>query len=382
VASEASAEAPATDESPALPAPSTPAGETPSREIDPPLPTVRPLDDELRSQIRQELLRERAVELMEKKVQEASNFMSEMGMLVNTPPDDPDHIKPEEAAERLKKYAAENGLVYVETPWLSYEELEQSEDFPIGQAQVLTAQRGIPVVQDVMQNFQRSMKYQPRRAVNPFSNSPGHFAYWITDERRDFVPEDLSDELVRDQAVKAWRESKAREKARERAEAVAAMVRASKDPMGQAIADETVTGKPGTSYLSVRPTGKFSWYRMPVVPPRDMQASMPRLTEIAGLKPLGQQFMEKVFSDLKPGDVGVAESADKSEIYVVKIGSRTPSTPEELESFRQRFLARGITPEYRTLSQLEMQRYGRNGLDELWKKHDVQIVSNRSEETP
>lgn len=357
-----------------LAAPAT--GEAGQEAADPPLPTIRPLDDALRGEIRDEILRERAAALMDAKILEAVNFMSgEVGINVNLPSEDPAHLSSEDAAAKLKEFATKNGLVYVETPWQSYDELMQSEDFPIGKARIEIGMNNVPVVDDVMRNFGRSMKYQPRNARNPFTDS--RFAYWVIDERPDFDPKDMSDELVRAAVVKAWREQKALAVARERADQIAKMLRESGDkPATEVLAEQTITGKPGTGFLTVRETGKFTWYRMPFVPPTAMRTAPPTLSQITGLETIGEEFMKKVFDGLKPGEIGTAENALKSEVYVVKVVSRTPADPEKDESFKSIFLARGVLPAYQALAQRDYLYYGKDAVEDLWKRENVRVVEN------
>jgi hypothetical protein len=365
---------------PAAPGLTAPAAEKPagSKSPDPPLPTIRPLDDALRAEIREAITRERADELMDQAIQKGIVYMTEdIGLAMNTAPDDELHLTPEAASKKLKEFAAKEGLVYVETPWLSYQELKDSEDYPIGSAYVLSGQGNQIVADEVARIFGRNQKYAQTQKATSFATR-SYYAYWVIDEKPGFEPKDMEDPIVKEQVVKIWRERQAREKARARAEELVKQLVQSDKSMSEALGETTITGKPGTGYVTIRPTGKFSWYRLPSVPPTGMrQQEPPRLTEIPSLKPLGEEFMTKVFDAMKPGDVSTADSGDKSEIYVVKVLSRNPSTPEELEAFRQRFLALGMTPAYRELAQRDFIYYGRNGIDELWKRHEVQLVDRK-----
>jgi hypothetical protein len=122
---------------------------------------------------------------------------------------------------------------------------------------------------------------------------------------------------------------------------------------------------------------------MPVVPSRSMQReAAPTLTELPGLKPLSDSFFTTVFEKLKVGEVGTASSMDKSEYYVVKVTNRTPSTPEELETFRQTFLTRGLSNEYFDLASRDWAMYGKNPIDELLKRNNVQFVDRENRNTP
>ncbi len=366
---------------PALPPPAPPTAESVAPPADPPLPTVRALDDAYRKELRDEIRRERTLELMEKKMAEVAQWTAEeIGALVKTPETDKAHLTPETAAKKLKEYAEKNKLVYVETPFLSFQELEESEDYPIGTAAATSNPQRANVVQDAFQSFGRSMTYLPRPAVSFDQQDGSHFVYWILEEKNDFEPKDMSDPIVKAQVEKAWREQKARAKAEERATALVKMAKEAAKPLQEAFAEQSVTGKTGTGFITVRPTGKFTWFRAPVVPTRSMQREAPvTVTELPGLKPLGDSFFTKVFEEMKVGDVAVANSADKSEFYVVKIVSRTPSTPEELETFRQAFISRGMNNEYFDLTGREWARYGINPINELIKSHNVQFLTRERE---
>jgi len=198
----------------------------------------------------------------------------------------------------------------------------------------------------------------------------------VTAERQPGVPEDMADEALRDRVIQSWRQVQAREVAKKRAEEIAKKVREAMKPIGETLAEETVTGKPGTGYVTVRPTGLFSWYQMPVVPPSPsmQQRAEPELTSIPGLKPLGNEFMDKVLREMKPGTIGIAECFDKSEVYVVQLTSRDPSTPEGWDMMKKMFLAHGVAPEYRTLVEDDRAIYGRNGLDALMKRENVRYA--------
>jgi hypothetical protein len=378
---------------PTLPTP--PTVTDPAKETDPPLPTVRPLDDELRAKIREELMQEKAFVLMDKAIQEAAGYMAdEVGSGIFAPSDDAKRLSPEAAAEKLKAYAKEKGLVYVETPWMSLEELDKSEDYPIGSAMVVSGAQHTSVVRDLQSSFGANQKYLVHRAVG-FADSDvptagqgrgNQYAYWMIDLKDSEVPEDMSDPIVREQVVKAWRNQQALKKAEARAEEIAKMVRESGDkPMGEVLGQQTVTGKAETAFLTVQPTGQFSWYQTAstAASPFDQRRPEPRLSDLPGLAPVGEQFMTKVFDGLKVGETGVASSAEKTEVFVVKVVSRNPSNAEGVEDLRKEFLAGGQVPEYQSLEQREMAFYGRDGLADLWRREDVEIMEstkNQNEE--
>ena len=59
---------------------------------------------------------------------------------------------------------------------------------------------------------------------------------------------------------------------------------------------------------------------------------------------------------------------------MVKVTNRTPSTPEELETFRQTFLTRGLANEYFDLASCDWAMHGKNPIEELIRKNNVQFL--------
>ena len=78
----------------------------------------------------------------------------------------------------------------------------------------------------------------------------------------------------------------------------------------------------------------------------------PEISEPSFIDKPGERFMELVFDDLKPGDVGVAPNADKSVYYVAKVVDRTPANRE---LFMKTPLFGRSTP-YEQLAAIEQQR--------------------------
>ena len=118
----------------------------------PPVAKVRPLDEILKQQIRDELLAEKTRPLVEAKINAARDYMNDLHLGVAEYLDhqkalaekngakatelSKDAMSPEEATKRLKEYVEKNGLVYAETPLLTLQELLTSEDHQVGGALV------------------------------------------------------------------------------------------------------------------------------------------------------------------------------------------------------------------------------------------------------
>ncbi|WP_145367279.1 ICP22 family protein [Maioricimonas rarisocia] len=363
------ADEPATDGAPTTPPPAA----------DPPAPPqgVRPLDAELRLEIRDRILRERTLEKMEELTEEAYAFMAnEIGFYVNASEEDPAHISPEEAARKLQEYADEHGLIYTQTPLLTFSELSTSEDYPIGQASDPSNPRSAAVATDVFSTSPQDV-YRPRRAVDVRSDS--RFSYWKTRDVAAHVPESLEEEGIREQVVEALELQQARPKARERAEALVELASDSEKPFLELMGEQTVDGREGSLFLNPREVGPFSWMRRSTaVSPNSFRPPAPEMTQIPGLNGLGNEFMDTVFNELQTDEVGIASNADQTEFYVVRIASKTPSSEDEREQFRDGFLAESPTS-FSEMEQEERREFGTNWLDRLFEKHDVRIAER---ETP
>src|SRR5690606_16425812 len=130
----------------------------------------------------------------------------------------------------------------------------------------------------------------------------------------------------------------------------------------------------------VRITGDFTWMQRPMVPPTSMQQSAPvRPSSIPGVPDVGEEFFEEVFNKLDVGQVGVAPNNDHTTYYVTKIESRDPSTPEQLEAMRKRFLSEGMQVNgYSSLLQDSLRENSINWLQQLFEEHEV-VIMNRDQ---
>jgi len=79
---------------------------------------------------------------------------------------------------------------------------------------------------------------------------------------------------------------------------------------------------------------------------------------------------------MQPGDVKVLPNRDKSAYYVVKILNRTPSTPEELEAFRENFIKAGMQQPYGNLAQRTLSRYSTDWFNDFFEQYEVVILND------
>lgn len=327
-----------------LPSPGASSGKEPVR--------YRELDDDLREQIREEMLRDRAYEKMGEARDKAWQKMNELA----TRYQDAEESKREAAAaaiaEELKEYAVNYGLTYVETDLMSEMEMQTSAKEQIGAA-VLTTDtplqfQSTSVVDDLFpRGGQSGPMYAPQRADSRLRSQ--RYAYWKIQDVPQHVPE-WKDEGIKDQALGAWKLDKARVMARQRAEALLELAKKNPHDLAAALTGQTVTGDPGSESVVIKETPRFSWLTTQSTTPFDFglgDLMPPRLSFVDGVDQPGDDFMQTVFSDLKVGDVGIAANFPRTVIYLVQVRERDAAepAPEGVEGYqtadelRSKFLA-------------------------------------------
>lgn len=345
-----------------------------------PQPAVPLLDEALKETIRKQLQDERVNKKLEEIANAASIYVQDnIGRFVFAVEDDPEKITPATATERAEKYAADQGLHYEETPLLSQQELVQSEDYRVGMAYL-----AMPGQQNVIAGavFQTGAQDRYRPMIARSDETQSWYVVWKLDEQDDPEPK-LSDERVKEQVVKTWRELQAREKAQMRAAELAQLARDSGKDLSEALAEQHVTSSADSPLVTVLNTGEFYWKSVPGLPrpgPYSFQGP-PQLSSPAGVEKAGPAFMQTVFDELGVGDVGVAPNADRSVFYVAKVVSRTPSKPEELEELRKKFMEEPLfeglfnfPSVYQQLAVREVQENGRNWVTQLWDRHKAVMI--------
>ncbi len=347
----------------------------------------KPLDDELKGIIRDQLLDERTREAMRERINRARALMTELGLRLQAPPSEEERITPEDVARSLKKFAEENGLKYFETGLVSREELENSTTYDIGRATEPVdnpfARNQAPRVIDILfeeQTGDESRLYTP--FVADFQMDK-RYAYWKTEDVPSHVPE-FAD--VKDEVLRQWKLVQARPRAQKRAEELADAVRKALEEgksMAEALAGQTVTGEPGSLELDVTTTPPFSWLETdePTSFPNLLGGGPPRLSTIPNIEKPGEEFMRVVFDRLNNGEVGVAPNLEKTIFYVVRVHHRTPSTPEGVEELRRQLLSErtrlfgggffgGATP-YDYLANRRISRVEQRWREELFARYEV-----------
>ena len=289
-----------------------------------PGPKYRELNDELKLEIREAILRERAFELITLELDKAHDYMIKLGLDYDTTIDPEKKAdKAKAVTEQLKEYAQAHKLEFKETADLSYEDLLSQ---PIGSA--IEGKGRSPVVEEVFARVDngeaRIPLFSPRRADSKPSNEA--FAYWKTAQRPDQMS-DIKDEAVRAKVISAWKFDQARSIAEKRAREMVAKVKAEGNDLPAALAAETVTGDKEAPVISVIPTDDFTWLSTKNSVPGN--PSPPSISIIPLLDDIGEKFMQTVFDELNDGDVGFATDEPRSVLYVVKVLNRETGNDDQ-----------------------------------------------------
>ncbi|MGE3313556.1 MAG: hypothetical protein AB7O26_00480 [Planctomycetaceae bacterium] len=354
--SEPKPDAPSVPEAPAAPAaPAAPEAKKPVA-AERPRPEFRPLDNDLKEEIREQILQERARAEQKSRIEAAYQFMASLEQRYSSALNDlPGELTVEqrvaeytkrvneklpELKQELEKYATEHKLKYVETKPLSARELyEAEEEYPIGRATEPVDNefaRNEPT--STIETLFRAMPDQLLAPAIATDASSNWYVFWKIEDIAQHVPK-LDDPGVREQVIAAWKLNSARPKAEERAKALAELIRKAEGGTTEALKGQTVNGKPDGPAVSVIPTTPVSWLRVSTVPSTGMMPNrQPELSEIPGVEKPDNDFMKTVFESMKVGDVNVLPNADRTVYYVVKVKSRTPAEPSDIAAHRQAFL--------------------------------------------
>jgi len=354
----------------------------------------RELDDELRSEIRDQILRRKTSERQQELMSEVYDKMVELSFDIELPPiaeggEAQTGVTPESKAaitEQLREFAKAEELVYEQTPLLSQRELSRSEEYPVGRAVSATDPRSTASVAQVAFNAAPTDLYRAEQAIDIETGS--RFVFWKTEDVASYIPESLDSPGIREQVVQTWRELQARKRAEERAEELAKQANGIDKPLGEILAGETVTGKEGGQAITVVHPPKFSWLSAPnaQMSPNPFNRPAPILTELRTVPgDVGGEFMEEVFDDLQPGEAGVAHSFDMQYYYVVQVDERSYGTSPNREVFRERFTMQPVfdqfgLSDYSKLASRELQQYQTNWAEELFKRHHV-VFSEQLEDS-
>lgn len=301
----------------------------------------KPFED-VKEKIHEDLVRARTLEEMKKRVESVVAKMRRLGSYTIADKTSKSYKSPEDVASELKELAKSSDLKYVETSWLSAEELSKSEEFTIGSAtdpldETTNRQGATSVIQHVFGRGNDST-HTPEVAEDP--GTKNRFAYWVVERKEAHVPK-FEDDGIKEQVTKAWRLAQAAPKAEARAKAIAKLAEGKK--LTEVVAAETVTGdKEGQALTIIEPAEKFSHFTMsgmsaPGVNPFQGGNERVELSQIAGLEKLGDDFFTAI-DKLKPGETSAIPNFDRSAFIVVHVTEREDIAADEDAPQRADFL--------------------------------------------
>lgn len=342
-----------------------------------PLEPYRPLDDDLKSEIRDQLLRERTLALMKEKIAAAVIFMNDLSYLINSPAEGTTPPTPKEITEKLKAYAAKHQLIYNITPLMSAQQIEESEKYPLGTAKEPSLNQFTAQPRTVIEQlFETPLEllYTTYEAEDSFSSAL--IAYWKVKHIDAMIPKFSAPE-TQESITQQLKLEGARPIATKRAEELKKLITDAGDKeMAEALKGQTITGQKEGEELLTQTTESFSWMRTSTAGASN-PFSMPRpeLSSISAVDGAGNEFMEQVFDNMDNGDVAVVMNADKSICYVVKVMNRIPSTSGGLTAMYQEFLKTDLffffSP-YLPLAQMEQQQTNYEWSRGIEEKYQVQ----------
>ena len=366
--------------------PEEPTGvETPAPAEAAPMPKYKPLDDELKTEIREKLVSQRATALLRERINRATDELQKIALKmgakypsVNIPADQQAALTKEFAAA-VQPIAKADGLLYGETKLTSFAEFVELPG--LGKAREAGASEAAAINADPI-TFTLFGAEQTRLVVRASDEETGDlYIVWKIEHVAEHVPT-FDEEGVKEQVVKAWKREQAIPLAKARAEALAKKVRDLDKPMAEALAETTVTGAKDGVQVVVNATPEFTWLRQSSAPSFMMASQAPELSTLPFVDKPGEAFMKTVFTELKPGEVGVTANADSTVWYVVKVTERTFVEAEAREAFFatplfNSFPQFGIFSPFDQLASIEQRREARAFRDRLLKQY--QITWNEAE---
>ncbi|HAP06833.1 MAG TPA: hypothetical protein DCR20_03330 [Planctomycetaceae bacterium] len=359
------------------PAPADAAAQAPAAGTDPvpfviPPVEYRPLDDELKSEIREQLHEERIRKAIDEKMDAVMSGLREIErkrsaarrQVVDKDPS----LTSEQIAtamkdvhqsllDEMRELGEKLGLRFVRTGLLNRVDLAADDQTPLGLALGYTS--GAPVADEVFSKFPQRDQWEDAnlfasdRAVrNQFalSGDESHFAWWITEFSAAHIP-NLEDAGIRDEVILTLKRQQARKLAEERGKVLAKLVsdglalpEAERKSMSDSLQGQTVLGDTESAAAVVRQTQLFSWLEQESAPQMSFQQPQLRLGTInwsdesgGVLRSAGDRFMKTVFDDLGPDQTGVVADDELKSYYVVQVTDRIGDE----DVLRQMFLTEG-----------------------------------------
>lgn len=368
---------------PAAAAEKEPAKEGSEKPVD--APKYKPFED-VRDQLRDEVLRERTLALLKTVIDDAKLFVADEDFKIG---DQFSELSKEERGQKLtesvKKYAQEKGLAYDESGLLSFEEFSNSKDLKLAMATEpmdLSSGRFEQPRSIAAAIFSEgSVAYVPDKAELAQPSGDLHFIYWVTEVAAEHVAE-FTEQGVRQSVERAFRMRAGRSMAEDRAKALAKLAEevVAQKPLSEAFGGQTVTGKKEALELTVINTPPFSWLRQSVqglqMNPMQQRPQI-EFGFVPGIDKVNDDFMKTVF-EMAIGEVKVLPNSDKSTYYVVHLKERTPSNKAEdagMVALYERFLNEDVSrsPIYSGLAQSQAAMIRSRWIGDFMRKYGVDV---------
>lgn len=294
---------------------------------------LRPLDDALRAEIREEratanarqAARARVDEALQKIEKEARTYSREYSRWKSRghAEGEPEPA-PLDAEALAKKYGlpGKPGLVAGTTGLLDAIDVGETE---LGKSFTFNSQTFQQVTFPALAYNEKTALFSPGRIGAIVLDT--EFCFWKTNEELAHVP-DLAD--VRTEVIQAWKKNRAVVLAKEDAEKKASQTRDAKKSLKELFENEKT---------KVVETDEFSWLSYGNIAPGAFNP--PRLSEVTDVEAAGQDFMKAVFA-LDEGGAGVAWNEPQTMVYVVRVVDDVKSTKELDEEFFEG-LRQGVT---------------------------------------
>jgi hypothetical protein len=326
------------DGKPADPKPEEAKPLTDGLEIPAPAETIkyRPLDDDLKQEIREKLIAQRAAKRVAERLDKAADALLDAGRKLSEEYADPKLTADQQAAlvldgkDAMSAIAKAEGLEYGETALVSIPEFRElpgiGSSRESGSSDLMDQGENEGLIRSIFAGDQTRL---PLRAVDPGTSN--RYLFWKIQHSASHVAE-FTEPGVKEQVTRAWKMEKARPLAIARAEELAKKVVAAGDkPMAEALGETTVTGDKEGLQLVVHNSPEFTWLRERSAPDPRGGATTPEVSVLPFVEKAGRKFMEAVFDGLDVGGTGVAANADDSVYYVVKVLERPfdPGTARE-----------------------------------------------------
>lgn len=295
-------------------------------------PQFRTLDEDLKSEISDTILQERTFAELNSRIDEALGFMLSLGVDQARVEDDPAKLTAEQVNAKLKAYAEESKLRYVETVWLSREEFVASQEYRF-KDWISVNSKGDTENQNSVTAESQHFDTGVDRLFSPLYSQDSlignRFAHWKIDYQEEHIPT-FDEKGIKEDVTAAWKQIEARKLAQKRAEDLTAKIKEApkEKELKEILEGETETGKEKSNTVLINGTPPTSWFTISrsSVPTNPNSPPPPPQIKLSSLGMLdsgvSEEMMETAFNKLSVGEVGTAMDFPKENVVVIKVVSR------------------------------------------------------------